>query len=193
MKKLSSLFIINLFLMIIVFFIIVHVLSHLMDDLLFPYSALIIPIILLIYYSYKSYNSIKNYDKSDVKSLVTNNFTAVQRFGSIPIDDLHNHVINAFDKTGWKYKRIQSDTYFIKEIYNGKIQYEKSNEIVYKAKVKANMKSYGEKLTVIIYYNGSIFVNSKCVYPLTFLDWGRNRDNVSLFFSELNKLISYNK
>jgi hypothetical protein len=55
------------------------------------------------------------------------------------------------------------------------------------AKTKLNLWSWGEKVTIQVYQDGSVAVISACTVQL--VDYGRNQKNVEMFFNTLNNLL----
>lgn len=70
-------------------------------------------------------------------------------------------VVFSLDAAGWRYSEVSDG--------------------VFKAKVGLNGWSWGERLTVTLEEPNHITIESKCVYPLQCLDWGKNKQNVDLF------------
>ena len=58
----------------------------------------------------------------------------------------------------------------------------------FQASVTINFSSWGEKLKVKILPGGKIQAESKCIYPLQCIDWGKNQENVEKFFAEVEQL-----
>jgi hypothetical protein len=52
-----------------------------------------------------------------------------------------------------------------------------------------SMLSYGEKMDITIYQDGTVHARSKCVFG--FVDWGKNRKNVTTFFGQMIALSGY--
>jgi hypothetical protein len=55
------------------------------------------------------------------------------------------------------------------------------------AKTKLNLWSWGEKVTIQVYQDGSVAVISACIAQI--VDYGRNQRNVEQFFNTLNHLL----
>jgi hypothetical protein len=103
----------------------------------------------------------------------TDHYTASQDFPDISGDRIHNLVNQALEKTGWKYEKTSDDTYI--------------------AKTKISLQSWGETITIEIKQDKSVYVKSNCRIPTTLVDWGKNKQNVELFFDKLNKIITESK
>lgn len=71
-------------------------------------------------------------------------------------------VCDAFEKLGWRYEKVSSET------------------IV--AKIPLNMSSYGERLTVFVDDEGAVHARSVCVWPMNLFDWGKNKQNLDKLF-----------
>lgn len=80
-------------------------------------------------------------------------------------DQLSAAVKFAFDKLGWQYMLLSNDEF--------------------QANIPINASSWGEKLTVKILPGGVLRAESKCVYPMQCFDWGKNKENVGLFFTQV--------
>jgi len=74
-------------------------------------------------------------------------------------------VVYAFEALDWKYEEIDRD--------------------LYKSKL-GNPGAWGEILTVSLSLPGVIEVESKCIFPLQIIDWGRNRHNVRTFIDRFS-------
>jgi hypothetical protein len=61
----------------------------------------------------------------------------------------------------------------------------RESDSCYEARVPFNIWSYGERLQVDIQDDGTVSVLSRCSWRLQCFDWGKNRTNVSAFFSQL--------
>jgi hypothetical protein len=64
-------------------------------------------------------------------------------------------------------------------------QYRELPNYVFEASISINLASWGEKFRVEVYPNGTLKAQSKCAYPLQCIDWGKNNQNVKMFFSRL--------
>jgi len=58
-----------------------------------------------------------------------------------------------------------------------------SNTII--ARIPMSLFSWGEKLTVSFTEDGEIKVKSEGIFPLQCIDWGKNKRNIKMFFSQL--------
>lgn len=52
-----------------------------------------------------------------------------------------------------------------------------------------SMLSYGEKMDITIYQDGTVHARSKCVFGV--IDWGKNKKNVTTFFGQFIALSGY--
>lgn len=80
-------------------------------------------------------------------------------------DYLANAIAAVFNQLGWSYQ-MQSPYQF-------------------SANTGFNFISFGETITVEIYSNSMVKVESKCSSPIQLVDWGKNKQNVQVFFSQL--------
>jgi hypothetical protein len=71
--------------------------------------------------------------------------------------------VNALNALGWRYYALSP--------------YQFSVEI------KMSLLSWGEKIGIYIYQDGTVQVRSECSFPVQWFDWGRNKKNVSQFFA----------
>ncbi len=88
-------------------------------------------------------------------------------------DRIHDLVNQALKEMGWKYEKTSGDTY--------------------SAKTKISLLSWSEKVTIKIESSKSVNVKSECRVTTTQIDWGKNKQNVELFFDKLNKIIGERK
>ncbi|MBC7248302.1 MAG: hypothetical protein H5T73_11070 [Actinobacteria bacterium] len=51
--------------------------------------------------------------------------------------------------------------------------------------------SYGERMNITIFQDGSIHAVSKCVFVLQWFDYGRNKKHVNEFFDRLTAVSGY--
>ena len=70
-------------------------------------------------------------------------------------------------------------------------QYEPLSNCVFLARVPVNFMSWGEKLKVEISPDGSVAAESKCSYPLQAFDWGKNAENIKVFFSKFESFMKF--
>lgn len=66
--------------------------------------------------------------------------------------------------------------------------YEAVSENSFRARVNAGLASFGENVLITILPGGVVMVNSKCDFPFQCLDWGKNKQNVKAFFSQLENI-----
>jgi hypothetical protein len=57
------------------------------------------------------------------------------------------------------------------------------------ATVGISFASWGENISVEIDDDANLSIVSKLAFPLQIIDWGKNRQNVNKFFTELQKII----
>ena len=65
------------------------------------------------------------------------------------------------------------------------IREEASDQII--ASTDISLMSWGEKVLINFLPDNSIFVISKCSYPLQCVDWGKNKINVEKFMAKIKK------
>jgi len=82
------------------------------------------------------------------------------------IADIKDAVRNTFHGLGWS------------------IILDREDEIVATAEI--NLLSWGEDIAVTIKEDHVLLIKSRCTARIQCLDWGKNRDNVTKFISELN-------
>jgi hypothetical protein len=58
------------------------------------------------------------------------------------------------------------------------------------AKIRVNIFSWGEKLTVSVAKDGTVTARSEGVIPTQCIDWGKNERNVERFFGELDRSVT---
>ena len=87
-----------------------------------------------------------------------------ERFEGDPII-MRQLVSEAFDKAGWRYKAEDEWTFI--------------------ANIPMGIWSYGERLTVSIYQDGTLEVRSACVWPMQIFDWGKNERNIDKLIQNL--------
>lgn len=51
--------------------------------------------------------------------------------------------------------------------------------------------SYGERMNITIFQDGSIHAASKCVFVLQWYDYGKNKRHVTAFFNQLTAVSGY--
>ena len=83
---------------------------------------------------------------------------------------LRSSVCDALSELGWSYEIIDSNTII--------------------ARIPISLFSWGEKLTVSFIEDGRIKVKSEGVLRSQCIDWGKNKKNIKLFFSQLHLTIS---
>lgn len=80
-------------------------------------------------------------------------------------DYLANAIVAVFNQLGWSYRMPSS--------------------YQFSANTGFNFFSFGETITVEIYSDSMIKVESKCNSPIQLVDWGKNKQNVQVFFAKL--------
>ena len=80
-------------------------------------------------------------------------------------DYLTNAVAEVFRRLGWSYQ-MTSPSQFT-------------------ANASMSFTSWGENITVEIFQNSLVKVESKCAMPFQLVDWGKNKENVQTFFAHL--------
>ena len=81
-------------------------------------------------------------------------------------------VRSTFDSLGWRYQALADGAFT--------------------AQTTINLMSWGENLSVQINPDGSVQAESRCAMPLQCLDWGKNNENVRMFFHRLEAVIHAN-
>jgi hypothetical protein len=76
---------------------------------------------------------------------------------------------NALSALGWEYEVLAFDTFV--------------------ARVPTSLFSWGEKVTVKITKDRFIAVRSEGILFTQFIDWGKNRRNIKLFFEQLGQTL----
>lgn len=61
----------------------------------------------------------------------------------------------------------------------------------YEVKFPFSLLSYGERMTVTIYQDGTIHAGSRCVFVLQWYDYGRNEKHVTQFFDRFTAVSGY--
>jgi len=62
---------------------------------------------------------------------------------------------------------------------------------VLEVKFPFSLLSYGEKMTITIYQDGTIHADSRCVFVLQWFDYGKNKKNVTQFFYQVAAVSGY--
>lgn len=55
------------------------------------------------------------------------------------------------------------------------------------ASTSVNFRSWGERISLDFLPDNSISVTSKCALPTQCIDWGKNKDNIVKFMTEISK------
>jgi hypothetical protein len=74
------------------------------------------------------------------------------------------------------------------QILNWRYESVSSNQVV--AKIRANLFSWGERLTVWLAEDGTVSARSAGVVPTQCIDWGKNERNIKKFFDELDRSVT---
>lgn len=96
-------------------------------------------------------------------------FTGGQRFG-LGQPALAEVVAETLGALGWPYEPLTPNTFA--------------------ARNRANLWSWGERMSVEVSPDGSVTARSECALPTQCFDWGKNRRNVEVFFAELTRAVS---
>lgn len=78
-------------------------------------------------------------------------------------------VRDALSALGWQYEVVAVNTFV--------------------ARVPTSLFSWGERVTVKLTRDGSIAVRSEGILFTQFIDWGKNRRNIKLFFEQLGRAL----
>jgi len=57
------------------------------------------------------------------------------------------------------------------------------------ARTRVTVRSYSENVRVWVDEQNEVHVSSECLYPLTFIDWGKNRWNVRRLLANLTLIL----
>ncbi|HEX8289643.1 MAG TPA: hypothetical protein VF556_16790 [Pyrinomonadaceae bacterium] len=78
---------------------------------------------------------------------------------------LRSAVRDAFSALGWSYETIDSNTFI--------------------ARIPFSFFSWGERLTISFTEDGAIEAKSEGILATQCIDWGKNKRNIKMFFSQL--------
>ncbi len=78
---------------------------------------------------------------------------------------LRSAVRDALSALGWNYEATDSNTFI--------------------AQIPLSLFSWGERLTVSFTEDGTIKAKSEGILATQFIDWGKNKRNIKMFFSQL--------
>jgi hypothetical protein len=70
-------------------------------------------------------------------------------------------IVESLEALGWQYENPHPDSYI--------------------AKIRPNLLSYGEKVTIHFTENAALEIRSVCAVPSQLFDWGKNKTNVDGF------------
>src|SRR4051794_14337672 len=85
-------------------------------------------------------------------------------------DELLDAIEDALDDLRWPYH------------YTGKAELSVSFSLTFG--------SWGERMTIAAHKDGTINVRSACVFPLQWIDWGKNQQNVDQFLHCLESVLN---
>ena len=94
-------------------------------------------------------------------------FEEVRRY-DMHYNYLSQSAVNALTALGWNYFALSPYQFSIE--------------------TKLNLASWGEKIDIYIYQDGTVQVRSRCTFQV--FDWGKNKKNVTQFFAWLDYYLS---